>query len=298
MTARNSILSIRALANLNVTELAGNEGDLWIGTQDQGVVHWQAGRAETFGEAQGMPDPQVFSIALQNDKAYIGTPVGIAEFDSGHFVHVLAPGFFAGTLYADGTQVLAGGSGEAIEEIDSQPQRTSSVTRLPARGVANVQQILGQGESLYAVTRPGQESAERSATPRPQRITLLVSLRLGIDLFDRLSASASQNLRTIGIKCASKESRRQNVDENVHCANSAREYHAVSEYTLSFCNAIRRPVDQACPALHRRFPRGGPAVNDALILRGDTQDPPSLPASSVTFRFARAGWKELSFRPS
>src|SRR5262249_25256440 len=45
-----------ALAALHVTELAGNEGDLWIGTQDQGVVHWQAGRTELFGEAQGMPD--------------------------------------------------------------------------------------------------------------------------------------------------------------------------------------------------------------------------------------------------
>src|SRR5260370_28190895 len=58
------------LAALHVTELAGNEGDLWVGTQDQGVAHWQAGPAETFTEAHGLPDNQIFSIALRCDNAY------------------------------------------------------------------------------------------------------------------------------------------------------------------------------------------------------------------------------------
>src|SRR5205807_906870 len=62
-----------ALAALHVTELAGTGSDLWIGTMDQGVVHWSAGRAEKFSEAEGLPDPQVFSIALRDDKAYVGT---------------------------------------------------------------------------------------------------------------------------------------------------------------------------------------------------------------------------------
>jgi ligand-binding sensor domain-containing protein len=142
------------LAALHVTELAGSEGDLWIGTQDQGAVHWQAGRAEIFSEAEGLPDPQVFSIALQDGKAYIGTAVGIAEFEAGRFVRVLTPGLFARTLHVSGGTLLAGGSGPGIVEINLQPQRTPSLTRAAAlSGISDVQQIFSQDESLYAVTR-------------------------------------------------------------------------------------------------------------------------------------------------
>ncbi|HWX53004.1 MAG TPA: hypothetical protein VN176_00290 [Verrucomicrobiae bacterium] len=143
------------LASLHVTELAGNESDLWIGTQDQGVTHWTAGRTESFAEAQGMPDPQVFSIALLNDKAYIGTAVGIAEFDNGKFVRVIAPGLFARTLYANGQTLLAGGSGEGLVEINPEPRRLNGLLRpaSPAT-IADAQQIFGEAGSLYAVT-PG-----------------------------------------------------------------------------------------------------------------------------------------------
>ena len=142
------------LNSLHVTELAGNESDLWIGTQDQGVMHWIAGRAEAFGEAQGMPDPQVFSIALLNDKAYVGTAVGIVEFASGKFVRVLAPGLFARTLYANGETLLAGGA-SGLVEINSQPKRLHALLRAAAPvAMADVQQIFAGENSLYAVT-PG-----------------------------------------------------------------------------------------------------------------------------------------------
>jgi ligand-binding sensor domain-containing protein len=115
---------------------------LWVGTENQGVVHWQAGRAETFAEAQGLPDSQVFSIALANDKAYAGTAVGIAEFQDGRFVRVLAPGLFARTLYANGPLLLAAGAGEGIAEIDPAPQRMQGILRPATRAVSDVQQIL------------------------------------------------------------------------------------------------------------------------------------------------------------
>lgn len=142
-----------ALSALHVTELAGSESDLWVGTQDQGVVHWQAGRAESFAEAQGMPDPQVFSIALVNDKAYVGTAVGIAEFDGGRFVRVLAPGFFARTLYVSDSTLLSGGNGEGILEIDSEPKRMQGMLRPATRTISDVQQIFAAGNTLYVVTR-------------------------------------------------------------------------------------------------------------------------------------------------
>jgi ligand-binding sensor domain-containing protein len=140
------------LAGLQVTELAGSESDLWVGTQDQGVVHWQGGRAETFTEAEGMPDAQVFSIALLNDKAYVGTAVGIAEFENGRFVRVLAPGLFTRALYASGTTLLAGGSGDSIAEINLHPQRMPNLLHAATRGISNLQQIFAQADSLYAVT--------------------------------------------------------------------------------------------------------------------------------------------------
>lgn len=213
-----------ALAALRVTELAGSESDLWIGTQDQGVVHWQAGRAETFGEEQGMPDPQVFSIALLDEKAYVGTAVGIAEFDAGRFVRVVAPGLFARSLYADRTNLLAGGSGNGIVEINAQPQRTQSLMRATARGVSDVRQFLRQGESLYAVTRDAlyQQDGRRGSWRRvlsPESGTLadrnvsslaLDSMnRLWVGYFDRGLDIFTPDLRTAT----------HIEDDNVFCVN-------------------------------------------------------------------------------
>ncbi len=167
-----------ALAALHVTELAGSESDLWIGTQDQGVVHWQAGRTETFTEAEGMPDPQVFSIVLFGDKTYVGTAVGIAEFENGRFSRVLAPGLFARALYATGTSLFAGGDGGSIAEISLQPQHMPNLLHGSARGINGVQQIFSQGsqtapplrnlgregESLYAVARGALYQKESART--------------------------------------------------------------------------------------------------------------------------------------
>ncbi|HEX4606371.1 MAG TPA: hypothetical protein VH724_20395, partial [Candidatus Angelobacter sp.] len=142
-----------ALAGLHVTELAGSESDLWVGTQDQGIVHLQAGRAEIFAEAQGMPDAQIFSIALVNDKVYAGTAVGIAEFDGGRFGRVLAPGTFARTLYVNGATLFSGGSGEGILEIDPQPKRMQGLLHPATRSMSDVQQIFAENNTLYVVTR-------------------------------------------------------------------------------------------------------------------------------------------------
>ncbi|HZI55993.1 MAG TPA: hypothetical protein VFF39_04430 [Verrucomicrobiae bacterium] len=142
-----------ALAGLHVTELAGSESDLWVGTQDQGIVHLQAGRAETFAEAQGMPDAQVFSISAIGDKVYAGTAVGIAEFDGGRFARVLAPGAFARTLYVNGATLLSGGSGDGILEIDPTPKRMQGLLHPATRSMSDVQQIFADGSTLYVVTR-------------------------------------------------------------------------------------------------------------------------------------------------
>ena len=52
---------------LYVTALAGNESDLWVATLSRGVLHFHAGETDSFAEAQGLPDPQVLSLAISGD---------------------------------------------------------------------------------------------------------------------------------------------------------------------------------------------------------------------------------------
>jgi ligand-binding sensor domain-containing protein len=215
-----------ALAGLHVTELAGSESDLWIGTQDQGVVHWQAGRAETFTEAQGLPDPQVFSIALENDKAngkaYVGTAVGIAEFESGRFVRVLAPGLFARALYIHGNTLLAGTS-SAVAEIHLQPQRAPHVSSA-AEEISNVQQLISSGEALYAVTGAAlyQKQSEQSGW---RRVLSTEASQLSDRNISALAVDGSKRLwvgyfdHGLDLYDSSGRNARHFEDDNIFCVN-------------------------------------------------------------------------------
>jgi ligand-binding sensor domain-containing protein len=212
------------LSGLQVTELAGNEGDLWVGTQDRGVMHWIAGRVETFGEAEGMPDPQVFSIALGNDRAYVGTAAGIAEFDGGRFVRVLAPKLFARALYSVGPALLVG-TGDGITEIDPEARRLNGLLRPPERSVGGVQQIFSAGNTLYAVAPTGLYQREarhddwqrvllsRDGTLLADRnisaLALDSSSRLWVGYFDRGLDIFEPGLRSV----------RHIEDDNLFCIN-------------------------------------------------------------------------------
>src|SRR5579872_5393082 len=148
-----------SLSALHVTELAGADADLWVGTLDQGVIHWQAGHAETFTESEGMPDLQVFSIALAGSQTFVGTPMGVAAFEDGKFARVLLPGFFAAALYAGGGRLLASGpeTGMVEAELDPAGAKRLNAPNAPLRrttpiDIAGVRQIFAQGETLLAVT--------------------------------------------------------------------------------------------------------------------------------------------------
>ena len=141
-----------SLEHLHVTALAGDETDLWVGTLDRGVLHWHAGITEAFGEPQGLPDPQVLSLALEGDRAYAGTPMGIAEFERGKFVRVLAQGVFATALHATSERLLVGTEEEGILSIPLLAgHRDAPVRRETA--ASEVLQFLPMGDDLYALTR-------------------------------------------------------------------------------------------------------------------------------------------------
>jgi len=143
-----------SLAGLHVTALAGDESDLWVGTLDRGVLHWHAGTAEAFGEAQGLPDPQVLSLAVEGDRAFVGTPLGVALFEGGKFARVLAPGAFATALHATSERLLVGTEDQGVLSLPLLPgHRDFPVHREPA--AAEVVQFLAMGDDLYALT-PGE----------------------------------------------------------------------------------------------------------------------------------------------
>ncbi len=145
-----------ALARMHVTALAGTESDLWAGTIDRGVFHWRGGRVEVFGEAEGLPDPHVLSIAVNGAAAYVGTPLGIAEFVDGRFRRAIGPGVFAHALAARGETLYAGTLQDGVIEIPLSAQRARPGRRPdPGATSASIERLIEIDGVLHAVTARG-----------------------------------------------------------------------------------------------------------------------------------------------
>lgn len=142
----------RTLSDMYVTALAGNDEDLWVGTLDRGVLHWHGGTTERFDQAQGLPDSQILSIAVAGGKAFVGTVVGVAAFDGGHFSHVIANGVFATALQVDGTDLEIGTEDEGVLTVPLDG-RKSSLTGGGISVVSEVRQFLASDNALYVLTR-------------------------------------------------------------------------------------------------------------------------------------------------
>jgi ligand-binding sensor domain-containing protein len=142
------------LSNLYVQVLAGSEVDLWVGTLSQGVLHWHAGTSESFGEEQGLPDRQVQAIALAGDKSYVGTPVGVAEFDRGRFSRVLRAGLLVTSILVNGDDLLVGTEDQGVVRVPLAARRPS-LNAQGATKLAEVQRFLGTADGVYVLTRNG-----------------------------------------------------------------------------------------------------------------------------------------------
>ena len=142
-----------------VTSLAGNESDVWVGTLNRGVLHWHAGQTESFDEQQGMPDPQVQSIAVAGDKTYVGTVLGRGSVRARTFL--AHPGAWgSGHRLASGRKPTSGRLRRS--RSNCHPARiTSSRPRLRPAPVelsselGEIHQLFDMGESHYALTRSG-----------------------------------------------------------------------------------------------------------------------------------------------
>lgn len=144
------------LDHLYVRALAGNETDLWVGTLDQGVKHWHAGTTETFGEEQGLPDRQVQAIALADEKAYVGTPAGVAEFDGGRMSRVLAKGALVTSLHVQGENLSVGTEDQGVLRVPlAAGHRLSAPRDLFPTQLDEVRQIESTEEGVLVLTRNG-----------------------------------------------------------------------------------------------------------------------------------------------
>ena len=135
-----------ALAGLHITALAGDESSLWVGTLGSGVLYWHGGRLERFGEAEGLPDPQVLTIAVNGSAAYVGTPLGVSGFRNGRFERVVAEGLFSTALLAREQTLSVGTLDEGVFEVSVKAVRPRG-RRLSQE--SSGQQILNRVDKLF-----------------------------------------------------------------------------------------------------------------------------------------------------
>ena len=151
--------------NTYVTAIAGTEAELWVGTLDRGVLHWRGGQTETIGEAEGLPDARVESLAVDGERVFVGTPVGVAELDGGKVARVLAAGRYAKARLVDGGDLMVGqGDGGVLRvSLDGRAGRAAwagvrrniGFTAERTAGGEAVEQVLAVGDARYAVTGSG-----------------------------------------------------------------------------------------------------------------------------------------------
>jgi ligand-binding sensor domain-containing protein len=139
---------------LFVTALAGDESDLWAGTLNRGVLHFHAGQTDSFAEAQGLPDPQVQSLAISGDSTYVGTATGVAVFSGGRFSRVLAPGVLATALLATPTTLYVGSENQGVILIPLSGRHPNPNLGSGAP-LAEVRQLIYSGDAVFAIARDG-----------------------------------------------------------------------------------------------------------------------------------------------
>jgi ligand-binding sensor domain-containing protein len=139
------------LAEVGVTALAGADGDVWVGTLGQGVWHWRAGGVDRFDESSGLPDRRVLSIVTRGDRTYVGTALGVAEFEGGRYARTLGPGLFASAIAVRRDTLLIGTLDGALAEIPLGVRSSRGVRALLHDAPAPIQRFIDADGMLYAL---------------------------------------------------------------------------------------------------------------------------------------------------
>ncbi len=206
-----------ALANLHVTALSGTETDLWVGTLDQGVVHWHAGQADRFSEAEGLPDSRVLSLAAGPSAIYVGTALGVAEFQDGRMIRELGSGYFANSLLVHDDNLEIGTLEEGLIEVPltvRKPRPRSG----GESGTGQVERVLDLNGRLFVLAEDGlYEKGRRILEPRGARLTDRNITALSMDRAGKLWVGYFD--RGLDILEPDFEHRVHSEDEHVFCVN-------------------------------------------------------------------------------
>jgi len=176
------------LRNLYITALAGSESELWVGTLNRGVYHWQGGETSRLDEAQGLPDSHVSAISVGNRAAYVATPVGVAEISQSRVGRVLAKGVFAQSVYSSEKSLTVGTADQGILTVPlTTPGQTlrpigakqiAADSAAPDEASSPILQIFSSGDTLYALAQDGlfehgreNEGWRRALAPAPSMLT-------------------------------------------------------------------------------------------------------------------------------
>jgi ligand-binding sensor domain-containing protein len=164
-TASNSLETWQPqLAGMAVTVLAGDATGFWVGTRDHGLRHWHAGQLDSFdaapyGAGGALPDEEVDAIAVHEDRVFVGTPLGVEEFDDGRPARTLARNLFASALFADDKSVTVGSMDEGIRrvslEVNRRPGAAMSGMDAASGGAAREFVRADASDPLYAVMKDG-----------------------------------------------------------------------------------------------------------------------------------------------
>ena len=156
-----------SLSNFHVTALAGHDADVWIGSLDRGALHWHAGQVDKFAEAAVLPDPQVLSLAVNGDNAYVGTALGVSEFKNNRFERALARGVFSRTLLVHGNQLSVGTLEQGVLEIPLEAKRPRPASSLADPIPFEITRLVQLDNQVYAVAEDGLYSINDRGTWKP-----------------------------------------------------------------------------------------------------------------------------------
>ena len=228
-----------ALSNFHVTALSGSDADVWVGSLDQGALHWHAGRVDKFAE---LPDPQVLSITTGGDSAFVGTALGVSEFKNGRFERERLRGVFSRSLLVHGSQLSVGTMEQGVVEIPLEAKRPRPIAPSADPLTGEITRLLQFDGRVYALAEDGlyainDRGAWKPVLHRPPAVLTdrnisALSLdragRLWVGYFDRGLDVLESNLQ----KAAHSE------DEHVFCVNRVVQDDARSLTAVATANGL------------------------------------------------------------
>jgi len=167
-------------SNLFITSLAGSEAELWIGTLNDGLLWWHGGQSERIGEEQGLPDQRVEQIVVADGRAYVGTPMGVAEVSAEKVTRILAKGSYAHALLVDGGSLLIGQMEAGVRRISLSGPENDINARRPIAALGEMTADSNQtAVKHHTATNPRSNSITQKSVTKRQAVTVEQFLAVG-----------------------------------------------------------------------------------------------------------------------